>query len=1104
VRDERVGVGAQTLTLDPPRYTFGVQRFAVDRTSAEGYVTRYEIADSEPTELFDGQIDRRIVYPDGTEASTSRSADRSRSSASDSTGTTSEAEHVTDPIGDADGYVPTRSVITTPEGRRLEVRSETTATLATDTTRSVSAWSETVTVAPETPREASFTRTFDPGTRTWTLTSAEGRVARSVLDDAGRLVRVEPPGQHPLVYTYDARGRLERVERGEGTERRTTTLTYGPRSRHPERIEGSDRRRVTPSFDALGRVSTVTDSAGRTSSFTYDEPTRSTTFAGPGGEAHTMEFDLLGGLASYTPPVADEGGIPWSIARDGDGVLDAFTLGDGSSVSLELDDVGRPEALVLARGRSATTYDPATGQVDTVSMPSRDGDASVTIDLDFDGPLLTRQTWSGIVSGAVAFDYDERWQLDSVQVGASAPVEYAFDLDGLVTRAGPMTITRDPVRGLPVATTVGRITTELVVDAFGAPERRAASWPGGGFSTEVTDFDPAGRIEEIVETDGSTTTTYRYEYDDAGRLEIVRRNGREIASYDYDARGNRDAWSDDRGSMSATFDAQDRLGSTSGALTRSYVHDGHGRVSSWTDAAGTTRLEVDELGNLLGVELPDGTAITYEVDALGRRVARAVDGVRTNAWLYQGDRPIAELDRDGDVRAIFVYASHALAPELMLADGRTYRLVHDHLGSIRRVVDTTTGEVVQALDFDAYGRVLRDTNPGFQPFGYAAGHYDPQTGLVRYGARDYDAAIGRWLAKDPSLIAGGDTNLYVYVGNDPINFVDPQGTEDHWYDEFDTSHDGWLQRTGDFFAGFGDFISGGLTQELRSMTGIDSAVNPCSDAYLAGEIAGVAHTLATALLGNPRAGAAPPLCFVAGTQVATPTGPRSIEEIRPGDMVLAADHDGEIVVESVSRRFVTPSAAVIELSLLDQSTSAESTIHVTGEHPFWVHAEGWRAAFDLQIGDELRDASGSSAIIVHGLQSLAESRTVYNIEVGSHHNYFASEHAVLVHNRCLRPEDLGLTRAQLLSWRGTVVDVGSVRTVSVGWVERAANIGILDINPRAVLRTLTNTARSQGRSMLHIEISASSHAGIHRFLSASGGSLTKLRGGIYRYAFALR
>ncbi|MCU0674424.1 MAG: RHS repeat-associated core domain-containing protein, partial [Myxococcota bacterium] len=58
---------------------------------------------------------------------------------------------------------------------------------------------------------------------------------------------------------------------------------------------------------------------------------------------------------------------------------------------------------------------------------------------------------------------------------------------------------------------------------------------------------------------------------------------------------------------------------------------------------------------------------------------------------------------------------------------------------------------------------------------YAAGHYDPQTGLVRYGARDYDAALGRWLAKDPILIAGGDTNLYAYVTGDPVNFVDPTG-----------------------------------------------------------------------------------------------------------------------------------------------------------------------------------------------------------------------------------------------------------------------------------------------------------------------------------------
>ena len=64
-----------------------------------------------------------------------------------------------------------------------------------------------------------------------------------------------------------------------------------------------------------------------------------------------------------------------------------------------------------------------------------------------------------------------------------------------------------------------------------------------------------------------------------------------------------------------------------------------------------------------------------------------------------------------------------------------------------------------------------DTNPGFQPSGFAGGLYDPDTGLVRFGARDYDPDVGRWTAVDPILFAGGDTNLYGYVLNDPVNMI---------------------------------------------------------------------------------------------------------------------------------------------------------------------------------------------------------------------------------------------------------------------------------------------------------------------------------------------
>jgi RHS repeat-associated protein len=71
--------------------------------------------------------------------------------------------------------------------------------------------------------------------------------------------------------------------------------------------------------------------------------------------------------------------------------------------------------------------------------------------------------------------------------------------------------------------------------------------------------------------------------------------------------------------------------------------------------------------------------------------------------------------------------------------------------------------------------VLHDTKPGFQPFGFAGGLYEPATQFVRFGARDYDPETGRWTSKDPIGFAGGDTNLYGYVLQDPINSVDPSG-----------------------------------------------------------------------------------------------------------------------------------------------------------------------------------------------------------------------------------------------------------------------------------------------------------------------------------------
>jgi hypothetical protein len=128
--------------------------------------------------------------------------------------------------------------------------------------------------------------------------------------------------------------------------------------------------------------------------------------------------------------------------------------------------------------------------------------------------------------------------------------------------------------------------------------------------------------------------------------------------------------------------------------------------------------------------LPDGRIIEYLHDPLGRRIAKKVNGAVTEKYLWQGlTRLLAVYDGSDNLLMRFEYADDRM-PMAVIAEGVTYYLAYDQVGSLRVVADSIGG-VVKRVDYDSFGNIITDTNESFKiPFGFAGRLHDRDTGLV--------------------------------------------------------------------------------------------------------------------------------------------------------------------------------------------------------------------------------------------------------------------------------------------------------------------------------------------------------------------------------------
>ncbi|MEM9385517.1 MAG: RHS repeat-associated core domain-containing protein [Pseudomonadota bacterium] len=565
-----------------------------------------------------------------------------------------------------------------------------------------------------------------------------------------------------MVVEYTADMNIAAQHFGTGGETRSVTRTYSPAG-YLTSLNFPEGRSRSYAYDVMGRVVQTTFSDGTSATMTHNEVGQLSSLTTPAEHTYEFAYTSAGLLSNERLP--DVGaGTPRDItyAYNAARQLTEVRRPDDLTTVFEYDTAGRLSTVRMPESY-ALGYDEQTGLLSTLSSPS-----GISMTYAYDGYLLAGVAFDGALVGQIGYTYDVEGAISSVAV---AGVTYNFQHNAAndVVQAGDLQLTYDATTGLLTGSSLGIVQETYGYNQFAEMTRHTVTAGAEVLYDAVLTRDLLGRVIRRVETIEGSTRTVDLAYDAADRLLSETVDGSLVAVFTYDANGN-------RLDGAATYDARDRVLALGSAT---FSHSGAGELMTRTEGPDITQYGYDTESNLTHVTLPEGSSIRYLQDGIGRRVAKQVNGVTQEAWLYSGRLSLgARLDGSNNVLQRYVYAEKYTAPAYIDDGQSTYKVISDQRGSVRLVVDSSDGTVVQRIDYGVWGDIEFDSNPGFQPFGFAGGLYDQDTGLTYFNYRDYDASTGRWMTADPSGFVGSKTNLYAYVDNDPINLIDPMGMED--------------------------------------------------------------------------------------------------------------------------------------------------------------------------------------------------------------------------------------------------------------------------------------------------------------------------------------
>ncbi len=318
------------------------------------------------------------------------------------------------------------------------------------------------------------------------------------------------------------------------------------------------------------------------------------------------------------------------------------------------------------------------------------------------------------------------------------------------------------------------------------------------------EYDDVAQLTKLVnkESDATVISSFEYEYDKAGsRTKLTKPDETvqytydnlyqvtEVYSvtdqlvleeFDYDAAGNRtsDADYDDY-----TYNDNNQL-TTYDSGDTDLEYDDNGNMTKKTVGVAVTTHTYDQDNQLVRIDYPNAEYSAYRYGPLGRRIATRDRSGNIAHYYYDGFDMVAGYNGADELVAHVTFGPGIDNPISLHHDGDVYNYHTDALGSVTELTDAAEA-VAQTYEYSSFGQILTQSGSltTINPFTYTAREFDSESGLYYNRYRYYSADVGRFITYDPIGWAGG-VNLYVYVGNNPLNFIDPFGFCSNWLDWF--------------------------------------------------------------------------------------------------------------------------------------------------------------------------------------------------------------------------------------------------------------------------------------------------------------------------------